>query len=215
MTNRPDPTWIYHITHVENLPSILADEGLYSDAAMTSRGGPKLAVGMSEIKQNRMQYPVSCHPGDIVGEYVPFYFCPRSIMLYLLHMGNHPGLNCRGGQGPIIHLQANIFRAVEWANSAGVQWAFSLTNAGARYAPFRSDLAQLNEINWAAVTATDFRPPEVKEGKQAEFLVRQFFPWRLVERIGVHSSQRRDQVLASLDKTPHKPPVDVLDDWYF
>jgi ssDNA thymidine ADP-ribosyltransferase, DarT len=27
-----------------------------------------------------------------VGEYVPFYFCPRSITLFLLHKGNHVDL---------------------------------------------------------------------------------------------------------------------------
>jgi len=50
---------------------------------------------------------VKCHPGTKVGQYVPFYFCPRSIMLYILHRGNHPDLDYREGQGPILHLQAD------------------------------------------------------------------------------------------------------------
>ncbi len=215
MTKPPDPMRIYHITHVKNLPSILESGCLYSDAVMISRGGPARAVGMNEIKQKRMGYPVTCHDGDTVGEYVPFYFCPRSIMLYLLYRGNHPGLTYHEGQGPIIHLQADLARTVAWANGAGVRWAFSLTNAGARYAPFRDDLAQLDEINWAAIAANDFQPPEIKEGKQAEFLVRESFPWSLVEHVGVHSSKRRDQVLELLAQAPHEPQVDVVGDWYF
>jgi len=89
---------IYHVTHVDTLSRIVADGALWSDAVMAARGGPAVAIGMSAIKLRRLrELPVKCHPGDYVGEYVPFYFCPRSIMLYLLHMGNHPELTYRDG----------------------------------------------------------------------------------------------------------------------
>jgi hypothetical protein len=215
MTEPPRPIRIYHITHVKNLPSILHDDGLLSDAEMIARGDPQLAIGMSEIKQSRMRFGVKCHEGDTVGEYVPFYFCPRSIMLYLLYMGNHPGLTYHGGQGPIVHLQADLASTVEWATRSRTRWAFSLSNAGAAYALFRKDLVQLDEVDWAAVGATDFRDAKVKEGKQAEFLVKRFAPWSLVERIGVSSAKVQSQTLAMLEGAAHRPSVDVLPDWYF
>ncbi len=215
MTGPPNPTRIYHITHVDNLASIVSDDGLLSDTEMVARGAPQVAIGMSSIKQRRMRLPVKCHQGDTVGEYVPFYFCPRSIMLYLLYMANHPELTYRGGQGPIIHLQADLERTAAWATSSGSRWAFSLANAGAAYAPFRSSLAQLSEVDWTAVAAMDFRDADVKEGKQAEFLVRRFFPWSLVERVGVRSEQVQARVLAALANATHQPPVDVLPQWYF
>lgn len=215
MTGRPIPTRIYHITHVDNLPSILSDDGLLSDAEMIARGGPQVAVGMSTIKQRRLELPVKCHPGDVVGEYVPFYFCPRSIMLYLLHMGNHPELTYQGGQGPILHLEADLEATAAMASEAGVRWAFSLSNAGARYAEFRSSLTDLDEVDWAAVANQDFRPASVKEGKQAEFLVQRFFPWSLVERIGVRTVAIQDRVLEALLDASHKPEVAVLPRWYF
>jgi hypothetical protein len=215
MTGPPNPTRIYHITHVDNLALILSDSGLLSDAEMVARGAPQVAIGMSEIKQNRMRLPVKCHKGDTVGEYVPFYFCPRSIMLYLLYMANHPGLTYRGGQGPIIHLEFDLERMAEWATDSGSRWAFTLANAGAAYAPFRSNLAQLTEVDWSAVANRDFRDAHVKEGKQAEFLVQRFVPWSLVERIGVRSEQVQACVLAVLAGAAHQPPVDVLPQWYF
>jgi ssDNA thymidine ADP-ribosyltransferase, DarT len=61
---------------------------------------------------------------------VPFYFCPRSIMLYLLHRGNHPELDYTGGQRPIVHLVADLHEIVRWAEAQGVRWAFSDRNAG-------------------------------------------------------------------------------------
>src|SRR5262245_43359662 len=99
---------IYHITHVDNLPSIIAEGGLHSDATMIARAGPVNAIGMSNIKARRLALPVACHPTDKVGEYVPFYFCPRSIMLFVIHRANHPDLSFRGGQQPIVHLEADL-----------------------------------------------------------------------------------------------------------
>jgi hypothetical protein len=67
---------IYHITHVENLPSIVGDGCIVSDAVMIARGGPAAAIGMSSIKRRRVeQLEVDCHPGTKVGQFVPFY-CP-------------------------------------------------------------------------------------------------------------------------------------------
>jgi hypothetical protein len=47
---------------------------------------------------------------------VPFYFCPRSIMLYILYQANDPELTYRGGQGPIVHLEADLRASVAWAD---------------------------------------------------------------------------------------------------
>ncbi len=37
MTPPPDRPQLYHITHIDNLPSVLQDGGLRSDAAMLAR----------------------------------------------------------------------------------------------------------------------------------------------------------------------------------
>ena len=52
---------------------------------------------------------------------------------------------------------------VAWAEEQDLRWAFTLSNAGARYFEDRSDLGQLDEIDWHAVEATDWRLR--KEGK--------------------------------------------------
>ena len=215
MSSPPAHPHIYHITHVDNLASIVVDEGLYSDAAMIARGGPAAAIGMSTIKQRRLRLPVDCHPGDCVGDYVPFYFCPRSIMLFVIHRANHVELAYRGGQEPIIHLESDLHEAVAWADSSDHRWAFSLSNAGAVYAPFRKRLDDLSEIDWNAITATDFRSPAIKEGKQAEFLIYQNFPWTLVSRIGVRSTAVRARVVHVLRGLAHRPPVEVVPAWYY
>ena len=215
MTEPPHDPKIYHITHVRNLPSILAAGGLWSDVAMLSRGGPQESIGMGNIKRRRIELPVKCHTGDKVGEYVPFYFGPRSIMLYLLHAANHVDLAYRGGQGPIVHLEADLYDVIRWADDSDRRWAFTLSNAGAAYTEFRSGAQQLSEVNWEAIRARDFRDPAIKEGKQAEFLVREFFPWSLVRRIGVHSAPVHSQVIRATADAALRPPVEVQPTWYY
>jgi hypothetical protein len=66
---RPDRPKIYHIVHVDRLGSIAAGGYLLSDAVMADS-----------------------HRGLNVGECVPFYWCPRSVMLFLIHRDNDPDL---------------------------------------------------------------------------------------------------------------------------
>ncbi len=216
MSPPPARPRIYHITHVDNLRAIVGDGGLVSDAEMIARGGPAAAIGMSNIKRRRVeQLELDCHPGTNVGDYVPFYFCPRSIMLFVIHCANHPELTYRGGQGPIVHLEADLHAVVDWAKTCGRRWAFSLSNAGAFYTEFRSRVGDMDELDWAAIAATDFRSAEVKERKQAEFLVHQRFPWELVVRIGVHSADIHAKVTAVLQGAAHRPAVEIRRDWYY
>ena len=68
-------------------------------------------------------------------------------MLYLIWQRNHINLTYRGGEGPIIHLEADLRSAVESANDVGHRWAFTLSNAGARYFEDRNSLDALHEID--------------------------------------------------------------------
>lgn len=206
---------VYHITHVDNLPSILTAERLWSDADMIAQGGPKATIGMSSIKQRRLGLPVVGHPGLMVGASVPFYWCPRSVMLYVLHKGNHSGVTYKGGQEQIVHLEAPLFDIVEWAKQEGRRWAFSLSNAGAQYSEFRTKLADLGDINWDAIQNNYWSDPDVKEGKQAEFLLESYFPFTLVQRIGVQNAAVGKRVHAALTGSPHRPRVEVLPAWYY
>ncbi len=97
----------------------------------------------------------------------------------------------------------------------GTPWAFSLSNAGAYYAEFRARAEELADLNWEAIKATDFSTPDVREGKQAEFLVHERFPFDLVERIGVASPAVRAQAAQMTANASHRPPVEVRREWYF
>lgn len=216
MAAMPASPKIYHITHWLNLAHIIECGGLWSDARRIQLGLDTKIVGISGIKDRRLrELDVKCYQGTKVGEYVPFYYCPRSVMLYILHMGNHPALNYHGGQEPIVHLVADLNEVARWASGEGVRWAIADRNAGARYASFFGRLSDLPRLDWAAIANSDFRDPAVKESKQAEFLLYEFFPWGLVERIGVASRNVESNVNQMLASVNHKPPVSIERSWYF
>lgn len=216
MASPPAQPKIYHITHGKNLARIIADGCLWSDAEIIALGGPEAAIGLSEIKKRRLEeLNVACHPGTKVGQFVPFYFCPRSVMLYLLHRRNHTALTYKEGQRPILHLEADLHEVVTWAEGQCRPWAFTDRNAGSYYFQSFRDVAQLDQLGWDHIANIDFRDPLVKEAKQAEFLVYGSFPWTLVRTIGVVSERLAKRVREIVSVGDHRPDVQVQTGWYY
>lgn len=140
-------------------------------------------------------------------------------MLYIIHQGNHEKSTYRGGQRPIIHLQADLHTTVKWADHNNKRRAFTLSNAGSNYFEDRNDLSQLDEINWEAIDENKWAgkgvSDSVKESKQAEFLLEYHFPWHLVEHIGVHSNVVAQKVHQRLNAINHRPAIEIKVDWYY
>ncbi|MGY6496223.1 type II toxin-antitoxin system toxin DNA ADP-ribosyl transferase DarT [Vibrio parahaemolyticus] len=205
---------IFHIVHVDRLASILRSNGLLCDAQIIAQNAAGTTIGMNTIKQRRLnELTLDSHPDLYVGQCVPFYFCPRSIMLYVIYRADSDELAYKGGQGPIIHLQADLNATVQWAQQQGHRWAFTLSNAGSRFFEDRSNLAHLPELDWQAIDARQWQ--NCKEGKQAEFLIEHSFPWHLVEEIVVQSPLIHRQVVNTLQMAAHRPPVTINPNWYY
>lgn len=205
---------IYHIVHVDRLASILGANGLLCDAQIIAKNAAGTTIGMNKIKQRRLnELTLDSHPGLYVGQCVPFYFCPRSIMLYVIYRADSDELAYKGGQGPIIHLQADLNATVQWAQQQGHRWAFTLSNAGSYYFEDRSNLGHLHELDWQAIDSRQWQG--CKEGKQAEFLIEHSFPWHLIEEIVVQSPLIHRQVVNTLQMAAHRPPVTINPNWYY
>lgn len=206
MARDPKEILIYHITHIENLPSILKEGGLHSDVVIAARD-PKL-IGYTEIKRRRMdEIHVPCCGYHYVGEFVHFYFCPRSPMLFTINKGNtgHPP----GCQKSIVHLVSTM----EEGLATGRPWAISSGNAGAYHTTFAADLEALDALDWKAIRATQW--PGMQHQKMAEFLVRDFFPWTSIKQIGCFNSVVAMTVAEMLNHQKYKPPVEAKNSWYY
>ncbi|WP_417749121.1 DUF4433 domain-containing protein [Rosistilla oblonga] len=217
MNQVPAKPKIYHITHLDNLPKIVEAGCLWSDQKRIDLGIITTLVGMSKIKLRRLrEIEVCCHPGSMVGQYVPFYYCPRSIMLYILHRSNHDDIEYRDGQDPIVHLQFDLSTCLDWADQNEVTWALSTGNAGALFADyFFAQRSDFQRIDWSAVGNRDFRSRQVKDGKQAEFLVRDAIPWSLVEHVGVFDQNACKLANQTVAASEHQPTIRIENSWYF
>ena len=215
----PTEPKIYHIVHVDRLASIVSNGYLWSDSEIRRRGVGGTTIGMNSIKESRLTYELTSHPGLRVGDCVPFYFCPRSVMLYVIHMANNPELAYREGQDSIVHLEADMRQSVNWADANNRRWAFTTSNAGSLYFENYADLSQLNKVDWDAVEARKWSgytvEPTVKDGKQAEFLIEDSFSWDLVTRVGIKSRRLDDAVQAALNGSRNRPIVEIKRGWYY
>ncbi|MCX6048725.1 MAG: DUF4433 domain-containing protein [Chloroflexi bacterium] len=104
---------------------------------------------------------------------------------------------------------------ISWANKNQVRWAFSDGNAGAYLTNFYRNPDALNQINWGAIAANDFRDSQIKEGKQAEFLIFDSFPWGLIETIGTIDRTVATKVQGNIANLEHQPVIAVEPGWYF
>lgn len=212
--NIPPQVKICHIVHIDKLPSILAEGGLLCDAVIQSRSPAGTTIGMDKIKRRRLEeLTLSSYPDLHVGDCVPFYFCPRSVMLYIFYRNDHPEIDYHGGQEPVLHLVADMYKTMMWAKQNRLRWAFTTSNAGSFYFEDYTDEADLNKLNWDVIRARDWQGNQ--EAKQAEFLIEKCFPWHLVERIGVYSDEYFRKVSALLAGTGHQPVIEIKRNWYY
>lgn len=197
---------IFHITHVDNLASIIAHGCLWSDSQRIVRNLVTTNIGYSHIKLRRLNRSVTAGAGGRLGDYVPFNFCPRSVMLYVVSRGH---LDYTGGQDEIVHLVSSV----NTATTMGKPWAFTDRHADLAYASYFASLKELSEVDWNVMPSRYWADDETKEKRQAEFLVHESFPWAAVEGIGVKSAALAAKVQALLQGGT--PPVAVRPDWYY
>lgn len=205
----PRQTPIYHITDIANLTDILASGGLYSDAALQVAGANPSQIGYTNIKQRRLtEYTIPCCGNRFVGEFVPFYLCPRSPMLYTINNGNTG--RPKGCQTDILHLVSDVYRA----SSLGRHWAVSDGNAGSAYTTFSNAPGVLDTVNWAIVNSNQWGG-ERMHAKATEFLVADFVPIAVLTSIGCHNAQTAIATRGILNQYKIALPVNVVPHWYY
>lgn len=209
MSQMPSVPAAFHITDVANIAGIIAAGGLSSDARMPRDRYTN--IGYHHIKDRRLtQYLVNSVEGrPFVGQFVPFYYCPRSVMLFTVNCGNagRPA----GCQRSIVHLVCRV----SVLGQSGRPWAISDGNAGAAHTSFFSDMSALQNLDWAAINSNYWSG--VTHQKQAEFLVLDFVPWEAVEVVGCYDQQSLDQAAAAIAASgnPHRPRLEIRKNWYY
>ncbi len=204
---------IYHITHIHNLESIIFEGGLLAYNALRAAGAEYTNIAYENIQDRRAIIHVPCGAGGVLHDYVPFYFAPRSPMLYTLNKGNVTSYT--QGQAAIIHLVSDVLEI----EIRGLDFVFTDGHAIMTFTDFFDNLNYLDAIDWDVMESHYWNDTnednDRKRRRQAEFLVHNFLPWELIEEIGVMNSTIKVQAENILQNFTHKPRVIVHKDWYY
>lgn len=220
----PNPVRLFHITAIANLPDICAAGSLLSKNAGASAGIAYQNIAHSGAQGARSIKAVPNPPGGVVHDYVPFYFAPRSPMLFAVHGGKVSGCDWR--QEDIVHFETTVERVT----AGGNPFVFYDRNATLAFSTPYADLAQLDAIAWDLLTEApqldgfckywqnshrNSRYADRMERRQAEFLVRHRVPLANILKIGVIDEERAEMARIILAKASVNLPVEVKRDWYF
>lgn len=205
---------IMHFTHVRNLPGILAARCLQADSLVDRTSALQVEAGDLGVKANRKQHPVTIAPFGCVADYVPFYFAPRSPMLYVIARGSVPTYT--EGQEPLVYLVSTA----EAAAAAGSACLFSDGNCASTVTQVYSDIRLLDSVvDWNVMTARMWNntaeDPDRMRRRMAEFLVHRQVPITCLTGIAVRSVIIEQKVEAVLRAYGVVLPVRVLPDWFY
>lgn len=210
---RPQPTPVFQITRFEHLESMVA-HGLLSDNQAQERGLVQVEIGNVGIKAQRVRRLVPIAPGGVVADYVPFYFAPRSPMLYAIDKGNVP--TYQQGCEEIIYLVSST----QTLAAHGLTVLGTDRNAVMAVAEYTDDDTHLTEIvDWNLMKTRMWNntstAPDRRERRQAELLVLGQVPWSGFLEVGTKSQRMKRRVEEVLARLAQTTEVAVRRDWYF
>jgi hypothetical protein len=175
-------------------------------------------VGDPAIKANRRDRVVPTGPGGTVGDYVPFYFAPRSPMLYRIACDCRDSIPGRyqGGDRPLVYLAVRIGAVID----AGLAWVGTNGNAAALVSEFTCDLDELETmVDWPLMLAERWNnvpeDPDRQRRRMAEFLVHREISATLVHQVATYSDQHARRARDDLAGHALTSAVVVRPAWYY
>ncbi len=176
-----DKGLLFRITHVNNLPWLLANGLPCASAALGAPGF--IQIGNPDLIAKRPLRPVPLPPHGTLANYVPFYLTPKSPMLLNIKTGSN-GIP----QRPIAEI-AILVATVAAMQASGVRLLFTDRHAfmaTARWSADPADLATM--IDWDILRRHDFARSsdyaEKTERYQAEALAHMHVPVSALIGIG-------------------------------
>ncbi len=191
---------LHHITHVENLPGILADGLLCHRRAKPARN-----ISNAEIQQHRADKQIPGLDGLTLHDCVPLFLAPRPPMLSAL----------REMQGDIIYLLVSTDALLR------PRIVFTDGNARSNGTRFFQNIDDLAGLDWELLRArywNDDDPLQHRENKRrrsAEVLVPEGMPRACIDRIVVMTQACQQRVAKMLGEAGARVPVTVRPELYY
>jgi hypothetical protein len=206
-------TVVLHMTSMANLPNIVAEQTLYCDRTMQANGQLQVEIGDLGVKEFRRSRKLEIGPKPSPDYYVPFYFAPRSPMLYKIHMGSVPSY--KQGQGTIVYL-ATTMQAVA---TLRIPWLLTDGNCAVRMSKVYDQAEHLDKVDWAIMRERywndTLEDPDRMRRRMAEFLVHDQLPFGAIKHVVAMTTQVAELTQAVLESGPHRPSISVNRNWYY
>jgi len=206
------PTFIYHFTHIEHLPSII-EKGFLSYNKRQMLQTEHIDIAHQDIQQRRAKTKVPCGPRGTLHDYIPFYFAPRSPMLYAIHKGKVE--NYQQGQEPLIYLVTTVQKV----ETKGQRFVFTDGHGIMALTEFFDNISHLDKVDWEVMKSRYWNDtqeyPDRCRRRAAEFLAYEYLPWEFITEIAVINERIKSQVTSILQNINHKPSLSIQPDWYY
>jgi len=184
------------------------------DTDARDRGLLSVEVGNIGIKDMRRSQKVPIAPYGQVSDYVPFYFAPRSPMMFSISKGNVPTYS--GGTARLVYLVTSLERLTEQGHTP----VLTDRNAALRYAAYRrfdaADEIDDGFIDWDVMKAKywgDF--DDGRERRMAEALVHENVEWACILSVTAQSEIVAEEARAMISAAKSTVRVKVVPQWYF
>jgi hypothetical protein len=205
--------YCYRICHIENLEHIL-QYGLCTQHHKNANPNYK-PIGNPDIIGNRDRAYVKIQGYGVIGDYIPFYFTPRSIMLYNIVTGYRAPFVPKLPRQDIIIFRALIADLCEQEHryffTDGQANTTSLTN-------HFNALTYLDRIDWESILSGNFTKsgdPDRPRRYQAEILVQHHLPITSLSSIIVYNKAAEAAVKSALNKAGIILNVQVISEAFF
>jgi hypothetical protein len=171
-------------------------------------------IGHTEIIDVRSNTMVRLPDYGLMGEYVPFYFTPRSIMLYNIVTGYRVPEVPQINRSKLLVIRCLIDRLIQLP-----RWFFTDGQGNDMATKHYNDLKQLDQIDWHSIQRSNFSKSNEDYDRprryQAEFLVHQEVPITHIESLHVVDQSAANQVQATLEQNQSSLAVHVTPHYFF
>lgn len=164
--------YFYHFTHIDNIASIVENNGLLSTNLKKEYGISHHNVANMNIQNRRSEMRVTVEPGGVVHDYVPFYFASTNKMLLGL-------LNRKVVDQPYV-----VFLAISIEKLLEENVVFTDASANTNLPPnFYNDPNDLDKLDWTLIDSTKWgeRSEIELHARMAEVLIYERVPLEWID----------------------------------
>lgn len=193
----------------------MVEWGLLSDNEAQARDLLEIEIGNMDIKEQRRRRAVPIPPGGFVADYVPFYFAPRSPMMFAIDRGNVP--TYQDGCRRLVYVVTDVERLLP----LDAPVLLTDRNSVLRLAEFADANSSVPDdfIDWDLMKARYWYntpdEPDRRERRMAECLVHESVPWEAVTAVIAKSDDIAEEAGRVLGAAGSSCPIMVRPEWYF